>query len=150
MRVGEPLTDKKIRAAKAGAKPVMLFDGGALYLEVTPTGSKLWRLKYRLVGKDNRMSLGRYPDMSLNATREKLTEIRKLVDAGIDPFVERQRIIDAANASEAELRNTFEHIGREWYGKVKSQWSDGHQKKIFIQAGKSAFPIYRQCANITA
>ena len=121
MRVVGPLTDKKIRAARADKKPVLLFDGGGLYLEVTPTGSKLWRLKYRLAGKDNRMSLGRYPDMSLKDAREKRIEIRKLVDAGIDPLVERKRVVEQEKAIEAEFQNTFEHVAREWHGKVKSQ-----------------------------
>lgn len=138
MRIVEPLTDKKIKAAKAGDKP--LFDGGGLYLEISAIGSKLWRIKYRLAGKDNRMSLGRYPDMSLREAREKRAEIRKLVDAGIDPIAERKRIIEVEKATEAELLNTFEHVARDWYSKVKSQWSDGHQKKTLSRLENQIFP----------
>ncbi len=140
MRVVEPLTDKKIRAAKAGDKPLMLFDGGGLYLEITPAGSKLWRLKYRHAGKDNRMSLGRYPDMSLKDARESRGALRKLIDAGLDPLAERKRVIAEATATEAELRNTFEYVAREWHEKVKSQWSEGHQKRILSRLEKQLFP----------
>ena len=58
-----PLTDTAIRNARPGEKSVRLFDGGGLYLEVSPTGGKWWRLKYRFDGKEKRLSLGVYPDV---------------------------------------------------------------------------------------
>ena len=61
-----PLTDTAIRNAKPGEKPIRLFDGGGLYLEVSPAGGKLWRLKYRVDGKGKRLALGAYPDTGLN------------------------------------------------------------------------------------
>lgn len=86
------------------------------------------------------MSLGRYPDMSLKDAREKRIEIRKLVDAGLDPLVERKRMVDQEKAIEAELQNTFEHVAREWHGKAKSQWSEVHKKKILSRLEKQLFP----------
>ena len=55
-----PLSDTAIRNAKPAAKPVKLFDGGGLYLEVFPVGGKLWRMKYRFGGKEKRLSFGAY------------------------------------------------------------------------------------------
>src|SRR4029078_11036073 len=65
-----PLTDIKIRSAKPREKVYKLFDSGGMYLEVTPTGGKYWRWKYRF-GKEKRLALGVYPDVSLKAAREK-------------------------------------------------------------------------------
>ena len=59
------LTDVQIRNLKPSDKPVRLFDGGGLYLEVTPKGSKLFRYKYRFNKKEKLFSIGKYPDISL-------------------------------------------------------------------------------------
>ncbi|MDQ4147000.1 MAG: Arm DNA-binding domain-containing protein, partial [Pseudomonadota bacterium] len=64
-----PLTGSTIRNAKAGAKPITLFDGGGLYLLVTPGGGKWWRFKYRYCGKAKLLSLGTYPAVMLKAAR---------------------------------------------------------------------------------
>ena len=80
-----PLSDTAIRKAKPSDKPLRLFDGGGLYLEVMPTGGKLWRWKYRYGGKEKRLALGGYPDVTLVEAREKHAAGRKLLSAGIDP-----------------------------------------------------------------
>lgn len=80
-----PLTDTAIRSAKPRAKSVRLFDGGGLYLEVNPAGGKWWRWKYRVGGKEKRLSLGVYPAVSLKAAREKRDAARQQLAAGIDP-----------------------------------------------------------------
>lgn len=69
-----PLTDISIRNAKPADKARKLFDGGGLYLEVSPSGGKWWRLKYRRGGKEKRLSLGVYPDISLKDARERRDE----------------------------------------------------------------------------
>ena len=56
-----PLTDRQIKNAKPTAKPYKLTDGSGLYLQVTPAGGKLWRLKYRVGGKEKLLSIGKYP-----------------------------------------------------------------------------------------
>jgi hypothetical protein len=73
------LTDTAIRNAKLGEKPVRLFDGGGLYLEVAPTGGKWWRLKYRFASKEKRLSLGVYPGVSLKNARDRRDASRKLL-----------------------------------------------------------------------
>ena len=72
-----PLTDTAIRAAKPRAKPRKLFDGGGLYLEVSPAGGKWWRWKYRYGGKEKRLSLGVYPDVSLKSARGRRDAVRQ-------------------------------------------------------------------------
>jgi hypothetical protein len=66
-----PLSDTKIRSIKPTEKPQKLFDGGGLFLLVTPTGGKLWRLKYRFGGTEKLLSLGAYPQISLAEIRQK-------------------------------------------------------------------------------
>ena len=85
-----PLTDVSIRNAKAGYKTVKLFDERGLYLEIAPSGGKWWRLKYRFDGKEKRLSLGVYPDVSLKDARERRDSARKLVADGVDPSENRK------------------------------------------------------------
>src|SRR5690606_13788682 len=97
-----PLTDTIIRRARPAAKPVRLFDGGGLYIEVSPAGGKLWRFKYRFAGKEKRLALGAYPVVPLAGradaitgewipgAREKRDEARRLLASGVDPAESRK------------------------------------------------------------
>ena len=72
-----PLTDTSVRNAKPkGAKPRKMFDGGGLYLEISPKGKKGWRFKYRYAGKEKRISFGIYPDVTLKYAREQKEQAR--------------------------------------------------------------------------
>src|SRR5208337_1598913 len=84
------LTDTEIKRTKAAEKAYSLGDGGGLYLWIKPTGGKLWRWSYRFDGKEKRMSLGKYPDVSLALARERHSEARKLLATGIDPMAQRK------------------------------------------------------------
>ncbi len=105
-----PLTDTAIRKAKPADKPVRMFDGGGLYLEIALTGGKLWRWKYRHGGKEKRLALGAYPAVSLADARERHAEARKLLAAGIDPSEQRkaQKV-----AGEERAANSFEVVALE-------------------------------------
>lgn len=81
------LSDTTVPNVKAGLKPQKLFGGRGLYLEVAPSGGKWRRLKYRFEGKEKRLSLGVYPDVSLKAARDRREECRKLLSNGVDPSV---------------------------------------------------------------
>ena len=105
-----PLSDVALRKAKPAEKPLRLFDGGGLYLEVMPTGGKLWRWKYRYAGKEKRLALGSYPDVSLADARERHAEGRKLLAAGIDPG-EQRKAEKAATADRSA--NTFGAVAAE-------------------------------------
>lgn len=111
-----PLTDNTIRNAKPQDKPVRLFDGGGMYLEMSPAGGKYWRLKYRFDGKEKRLALGVYPDVTLKEARLKRDDARKLRSQGVDPSAEKK----ATKTAEAE---TFEAIYREWLDKFSPRWA---------------------------
>ncbi len=85
-----PLTDTAIRSAKPKDKTFKLFDSGGLYLEVSPSGGKWWRWKYRFAGKEKRLSFGVYPDVSLKFAREKRDAARQQFAAGTDPAEARK------------------------------------------------------------
>ncbi|MCC4619903.1 integrase arm-type DNA-binding domain-containing protein [Xanthomonas cassavae] len=85
-----PLSDAAVRNAKPAAKPMRLFDGGGLYVEISPKGAKLWRWKYRFGGKEKRLALGVYPEVSLAEARAQHLEARKVLRSGIDPGEKRR------------------------------------------------------------
>src|SRR4051794_9407559 len=85
------LTDTLIRKTKRPLKPTKLADERGMYLFLTPSGGRLWRLKYRFGGKEKLLALGRYPDLSLAKAREARDDARKALAQGIDPSVTRQQ-----------------------------------------------------------
>lgn len=80
-----PLTDADIRKAEPRDKPFKLFDAGGLFILIHPRGGKWWRLKYRLAGKEKQLSLGVYPNVSLEEARERRDSYRGMLAAGQDP-----------------------------------------------------------------
>ena len=131
------LTDTAIRKAKPSDKPVRKFDGGGLYLEIAPTGGKLWRLKYRFDGKEKRLALGTYPDVGLQAAREGRENARKLLAAGVDPGEQRK----AEKKARAEAgANTFEALGREWMATRGKEWTASYSSKTASSLERHAFP----------
>jgi integrase len=101
------LTDTAIRNARAGERPIKLFDGDGLYLLVNPSGTRGWRFKYYFQGREKLLSLGPYPEITLKVARDRRLEARRLVEMGTDPSVQRQ-------AERAAQSDTFELLAREW------------------------------------
>lgn len=132
-----PLTDTAIKNAKPADKPVRLFDGGGLYLEVAPSGGKWWRLNYRFGCKEKRISLGVYPDVSLKEARERRDKARALLDAGADPGEAKKAEKRAARLS---TENSFEAVAREWHAKYASSWSASHGARLLRRLEVDAFP----------
>jgi integrase len=132
-----PLTRTRIDNAKPKSKPVKLFDGRGLYLEVAPNGGRWWRFKYRFANKEKRISLGVYPDVGLLAARERLEQMRKQVAAGIDPGAQRKA---AKVAGTANTENTFEAIAREWFKLNELKWVPNHASKIIGRLENDVFP----------
>lgn len=130
-----PLTDTAVRGAKAADKPLRLFDGGGLYLEVAPSGGKWWRFKYRWDGKEKRLSLGVYPAVSLKEARARRDEIKKSLNSGIDPSVTRK----TAKATRGG-DGCFEQVAREWHAKFSHTWAASHAVKILGRFVKHVFP----------
>lgn len=110
-----PLTDTAIRNAKPHDRPYKLADGGGLYLLVNPTGSRLWRLKYRVEGREKLLSIGAYPDVSLARARERRDEARKALGEGLDPSALKRHAQQAAKAAPV---NTFRAVAEEHLGKL--------------------------------
>ena len=101
------LTEIRLKAAKPREKPYKVFDERGLYLHIFPTGGRLWRLKYRVAGREKLLALGSYPDVGLKRAREKRDDARKLIADGVDPSAKRR-------AEKSAKADTFEAIGREW------------------------------------
>lgn len=112
------MTATAIRNAKPGDKLRRLFDGRGLYLEITPSGARYWRLKYRHAGKEKRLALGVYPAVSLAKAREKREEARAVLSEGRDPAAERKARKARALLSAA---TTFEGVAREWLATQKKK-----------------------------
>jgi integrase len=116
------LTDIAIRNARAAAKPVKLADGGGLHLLITPAGGKLWRLKYRIDGKEKQLAIGAYPAIGLAEARRRRDDARQLVAAGKDPSLEKRR---GKARSRIEAANTFNAIAAEYCAKRKRDGEKG-------------------------
>lgn len=113
-----PLTDKSIRAFKPAAKPIKRADEKGLYIEIFPRGSKLWRVKYRFAGKENRLALGSYPEVSLSEARRRRDEARRQISEGNDPSLERKR---KRAADLASVANTFSEVASEYITKMAKE-----------------------------
>ena len=110
------LSDTRIRNAKPRARPYRLPDGRGLHLEVRPTGTRLWRYRYRIAGKENLFAIGAYPEVSLADARDEREAARKLIKQGVHPAHSRKaERLKAAH----ESANTFEGIAREWLADQK-------------------------------
>jgi integrase len=131
------LSDLGIKNAKPGEKPLRLSDSGGLYLEVAPSGGKLWRLKYRFNGKEKRLALGKYPEVGLKEARERRDEARKLLANEIDPG-ENRKVQRAAKTERAA--NSFEVVAREWLAKNTPKWATTHTSKIVRRLEMYVFP----------
>lgn len=131
------LTDTKCKNAKPARKTVKLSDSKGLYLEVTPSGSKYWRLKYRINGKEKRLSIGVYPSVTLKEAREATDDAKKLISVGIDPSLDKQK---KKALSKTSSENTFEAVAREWYNNRKSRWTAHYAKGIMNRLEKDIFP----------
>lgn len=106
-----PLTHFQLTNAKPAAKPYKLSDGGGLHIIINPSGSKLWRLKYRFLGKERLLSFGEFPLFSLAEARAKRDEAKKLLASGVDPNVKKK--LDRLTA-ETAARNTFGLVAEEF------------------------------------
>jgi integrase len=132
-----PLTHVQIVNAKPRDKAYRLFDGRGLYVEISPAGGRWWRFKYRIGGKEKRLSFGVYPDVSLKEAREKLEEARKHLDSGRDPGALRKSTETFAAEATAD---TFEVVAREWFALNSSKWAPGHGDKIIRRLECNVFP----------
>ena len=127
-----PLSDISIRRAKPEAKPKKLFDSNGLYLLISPKGSRYWRWKYRILGKEKLMALGVYPAVSLALARQLRDEAKKLLVQKIDPSPHKK------TQNIADDFDTFESVAREWL--TKREWVDSYRVKVVAWLENDVFP----------
>jgi integrase len=135
------LTELAIKKAKPAAKDYKMADGGGLYLLAKSTGSKCWRLKYRISGKEKLLAIGVYPDVTLSEARDRREQARKLLANGGDPSATKQASKRAQQKTQQVTENTFRSLAAELH-KVKSpMWTEGHAKQWLINLEKYALPV---------
>lgn len=136
-RRSTPLTDSAIKVAKPRERAYKMADGQGMYLEIMPTGSKLWRLKYRVDGKETRISFGAYPAVTLQQARKKRDEARELLAQGIDPAAERR-----ANSQARRVHGiTFEMLASEWYDYNVPRWAESTRYKARLYLDNDILPV---------
>ena len=133
----DTLTERVIRAAKPTKKPYKLFDGGGLFLLITPTNARYWRLKYRLDGKERSIAFGVYPVVSLADAREERDAARKLIAKGVDPSKARQA---AKAARRTATQNTFEAVAKEWLSNQAASWQPSHARIVRRRLERDVLP----------
>lgn len=143
------LTATQVKTAQAKEKDYKLSDEKGLYLLVRSSGRKYWKVKYRFAGKEKKLSLGVYPEISLKDAREGRDEARNLLKRNIDPSAQKQ--IEKFAVIES-LANSFEVVGREWFQVKLSNASDSHKSRSLRMLEKELFPSLgnRPVAEVTA
>ncbi|NOW44537.1 integrase [Novosphingobium sp. SG751A] len=112
------LTEVSVRNAKPKDKPYKLGDAGGLFLYVTPAGGRLWRVKFRVNGKEKLLSLGAWPEISLANARKERDKAKEALATGIDPARDKQQ---AKHRAKVAAANTFAEIGAEYLDKRKRE-----------------------------
>lgn len=131
------LTDLACKKAVARPKEWKLSDEKGLYLLVKPSGSKLWRWKYRFAGKEKKLAFGVYPEVSLAEARGLRDEWRTVLRAGRDPQVERLQLKAAAVTQSLE---TFEHVARAWHKQRSTTLAPRYASQILDRLEENVFP----------
>ncbi|GIK88169.1 MAG: integrase [Betaproteobacteria bacterium] len=132
-----PLSQLDVDRAKPAEKPIRLYDDRGMYLEISPAGGKLWRLKYRINGKEKRLALGAYPDVTLKVARRNRDKARALIAEGIDPSARRQ---EEKRQIRAAATNSFESVANEWAAKQANIWSERHLASVKRRLERDLFP----------
>ena len=126
------LTANGIKAAKPQEKAYKLFDGGGLYLLVSPKGGKSWRLKYRYHRKEQLLTLGLYPDVSLADARGKAVDARRELANGVDPGERKRQERQEQQAEVIEQKRrgtTFRVVAEDWFKERLGDKSKTHQDR---------------------
>lgn len=132
-----PLNARQVETAKPRDKAYKLADGGGLYLQVNPNGSKYWRMKYRFAGKEKKLSFGTYPDISPADARTRRDDARRIRANDQDPGeVKKAELL----AKKRSITNTFEAIATEWYNAKISGWSKNYADYVNRGFKNNVFP----------
>ena len=134
------LTDTALRNLKPKDKPYKVTVGEGLYLLVSPTGGKLWRMNYRHNGKQKTLAIGGYPAVSLKSAKEQRDKANELRAAGVDPSEEKKTIKDTIKADETQASATFKNIAIEWHSTYTQRLSPVHAAKLKRYLEEKFFP----------
>ncbi|WP_338147703.1 tyrosine-type recombinase/integrase [Neoroseomonas terrae] len=127
----------KVRQAKPRESGYRIPDAGGLHLFVTPSGSKLWRVRYKIDGKEKLLSLGSYPEISLAAAREARDQAKAAKRRGVDPSaLKRAGALQPGQAPPA----TFEVVAREWHAVKAPSWKPHHAADVLASLEREIFP----------
>ncbi|WP_440867563.1 tyrosine-type recombinase/integrase [Symbiopectobacterium purcellii] len=131
------LNPRQVQTAKAKEKSYKLSDGGGMYLEITPRGSKYWRMKYHRPNdrKEDKLAFGVYPTITLAEARAKRDEAKKLLANGLDP-----KKVQKKEQAENNGEFTFESIARKWHS-TNRRWENVTRNLILNSLEKYVFPI---------
>ena len=122
------LTIAAVKAASAQVRAQKLFDGGGLFLFVTPAGTKSWRLKYRWKGREKLLVLGRFPSMALQEARTAREAAKEQLRRGVDPGAPERTAL------------SFEQLARDWHAHGSAAWSAVHADEVLASLEREVFP----------
>ena len=131
------LTDIQIKNTKPKEKPFRVATGRGLFLLVKPDGSKYWVMRYQFEGKENNISFGRYPEISITDAEKKATETHEQLAHGVNPS-ERKKAVKASKTG--ALVNSFEVIAREWANTYFTNKSESHKVRTVKRLENYIFP----------
>jgi integrase len=131
------LSDAKVKGLKPKAAAYKVSDGQGLYVQVAPSGKRLWRYKYRFAGKEKLLALGAFPEVSLRQARERLAQARSAVADGSDP----SEVKKTAKAQAQAVANTFETVASEWLEKFSADWAAITRSQAQRRFARLVFPI---------
>ncbi len=146
------LTDLAIRNAKPAEKPVRLYDGQGLYLEIMPNGRRYWRFKFRFNGKESRASLGVYPETPLSGrvdkrtgqyidgARDRCVAARRKLALGISPVESKARAVIGPQVASGHGSITFERAARQWFEKHSPHLAKNHSGRLMSRFERDIFP----------
>ena len=130
------LTDAQVRKIKSLDKKKRYSDEKGLYLEVTPSGGKFWRLKYRFNGRESTLTIGSYPEVSLAQARRTRDEARIQLYNNIDPNAIKNDRLQQMNES-----TLFKSLAMEWMEDRKAVITEGTYQRDLTVFEKDLFPI---------
>lgn len=132
------LTDIQIKNLKYPGKPTKVTDGGGLFLYLSASGKKLWRMTYYFERRERVLSFGEYPVVTLQKAREKRMEVKQLLAEGIDPAALKKA---AKEEQISEVKDMFQSVALEWFEARTTDFSEKHRGTVMYRLEKYIFPI---------
>lgn len=131
------LTNTKAKTAKPKEKAYKLSDAQGLYLLIKPNGSKLWNMKYRIGGKERKLSFGPYPEVSLSEARQARDEAKATLRTGKDPSLKKKQQKAEASRDDA----TFKNVAERWIAHTAPSWkSEKHKQDVISSIERFVYP----------